>query len=64
VLRERLADLDALLEASARWGVRPRRIRRWRQELRALSDAEPETLATLDRAERRLRRWLAREDLA
>jgi hypothetical protein len=64
VLRERVADLDALLEASARWGVRPRRITRWRRQLRALSDAEPDTLARLDRAERRLRRWLAREDLA
>jgi hypothetical protein len=64
VLRERVADLDALLAASARWGVRPHRIARWRQQLRALSDAEPETLAALDRAERRLRRWLAREDLA
>lgn len=64
VLAERVTDLRALIASSARFGVRPQRTRRWQQTLGALRDADPETIRALERLERRLRRWLARQDPA
>jgi hypothetical protein len=59
-LRERVADLDALIVAGVRRGLRAERAARWRRDLRALREATPEVLVGLDRAERRLRRWMSR----
>ena len=61
-LRDRLADLDTLIGVGLEVGLRPARAARWRTSLRSLADASPGTLATLDRMERRLRGWIARDE--
>jgi hypothetical protein len=63
-LREHIADLDGLIVSALHVGLRPARACAWRARLHALTEASPPTRTAIERAERRLRRWVARRDVA